>query len=272
MNRTCLCLLTSSLISAHALATTHITQVVVLPVKLTKGVEIANVPLLDDMLLTELSKANPAQVRLIGAKDVAAMVGVEMQRQLAGCGDSGCLIEVGNALGASHLVTVSLGRIGRQLVLNGALLDVKETRTLFRDSLYLGETEESIIGGMRDLAKNLAASPGWQEGIAWTRAESVQNKPINTVELKEQSPAIGTTRVALLVAGALTTAVGVALAGGLGATAYALNGYVKKNSLDRDVRAAAWGGIAAIGGAALGAVTVVAGGALLAVGIINPKE
>ena len=53
---------------------------------------------------------------------------------MLGCDDSSCLIEIGHALGASHIFSTSIGRIGGRIVVNGTLLDVAFGRGTARNN------------------------------------------------------------------------------------------------------------------------------------------
>jgi hypothetical protein len=69
-------------------------------------------------LAVELSSRG---VRVITPREIAAMLGVERQRELLGCNDanaSSCIAELGNALGADGLLLGDLGRIGKRYQLN----------------------------------------------------------------------------------------------------------------------------------------------------------
>jgi hypothetical protein len=235
----------------------------------TTGIEAAKGPLLDDMLLTELSKRTPRAIRLIGARDVTAVLGMESQKQLAGCTESSCLIEIGNALGASHLLSVSLGRIGKQVVLNGTLLDVKHADAVYRDTLYLGETEDALIDGVRKLATGLVASSGWRDGAAWTGEVSLGNAAAAAADSASKGAAAGPPWVLI---GGITAGAGVLAAAGLGATALLLNDYVEKNRTQQDVGNAAVAGIGALVGSGVGGAAALGGCVMLAIGLFGQGE
>ena len=142
-----------------------------------KSLNAAQGPLVDDMLLTELTRRSPRQIKLVGAKDVTAVIGVEQQKQLLGCSDSACLVEIGSALGASHMLNSTLGKLGSKFVLNVTLLEVSNAQALHRDSLYLEGNEDALIGGVVQLTTRLTASEGWLEGARWAAAAARHNRP-----------------------------------------------------------------------------------------------
>src|SRR6185295_5852068 len=61
-------------------------------------------------------------VSVTGKNDIAALLGLERQKQLLGCSDeqASCLAELAGALGVDGLLTGSLGKVG-----NGYVVEVK---------------------------------------------------------------------------------------------------------------------------------------------------
>lgn len=49
---------------------------------------------------------------VVTPRDIASMLGLERQKQLLGCTDDGCAVELGNALGAAGLVNASVAHLG----------------------------------------------------------------------------------------------------------------------------------------------------------------
>ncbi|MBM4783704.1 MAG: hypothetical protein GQE15_39045 [Archangiaceae bacterium] len=50
--------------------------------------------------------------QVVTSRDVASILGLERQKQLLGCTDDGCAVELGNALGAAGLVNASVAHLG----------------------------------------------------------------------------------------------------------------------------------------------------------------
>ena len=70
-----------------------------------------------------------------GASDLAAMLGLERQKQLLGCGgDTACAVDIAGALDANRLLTGSLSKVGDTWLLTFSLFDVRTSTTLYRAS------------------------------------------------------------------------------------------------------------------------------------------
>ena len=104
-----------------------------------------------ELLVVALSETGKFDV--ITQADVKAMLGYEAQAQLLGCGEASCMIDLGGALGAAYLVHGSLGRLGGQLQLSLALIDVAASTVSKRVSL--GLTDSALQAGMRDAVQRL---------------------------------------------------------------------------------------------------------------------
>ncbi len=96
-------------------------KVVALPLLPLGGVGKETAQLLSESLAGELRK-RPG-VSVLTQSDVTALLGVEKTRQMLGCAESGCMAEIGGALGADRVVHGSLGRVGESLVVNLSALD-----------------------------------------------------------------------------------------------------------------------------------------------------
>lgn len=101
-------------------------KLVVVQLQPRGGVEPATVALFTDSLVGELRRT--PGVSVMTDADVAAVVGVERQRQLAGCDDASCLTEIAGALGVDRVVHGSVGRVGGSLVVNLTSIDPRSGR------------------------------------------------------------------------------------------------------------------------------------------------
>lgn len=93
----------------------------------------------DPKLVTALSPSIVAEaarypVQVIAGSDLRALLGLEAQKQLAGCDDSGCLAQIGGAMGVEYLLVVDVGEIGGRWNLSLSLLDVPHARAAARSS------------------------------------------------------------------------------------------------------------------------------------------
>jgi hypothetical protein len=78
------------------------------------------------------SEATRSPVQVVSGSDVAALMGLERQRQLLSCSDSSCLAEIGGALGVNYLLTAEVAQVGGQWLVTLALLDVGRATSVAR--------------------------------------------------------------------------------------------------------------------------------------------
>ena len=98
--------------------------------------------------------------RIIGASDVRDMLDLEQQKNVLGCDDSGCLAELGGALGVPYLVTSSVGKVGSRLMLNIKLLAVEEARVSGRISALYDDEDQLVDGLSTEISKMLVTAFG----------------------------------------------------------------------------------------------------------------
>ena len=111
----------------------------------------------------QLSKIDQKNLRVATPKDMAAVLGIERQKQLLGCSDdqSSCMAELAGALGADGLVTGQIAKVGQSYQLNLKILAADGSRTLFQNSSELLSSEEALIGELNAVA--LAAAESLRE-------------------------------------------------------------------------------------------------------------
>jgi len=134
------------------------TKVVVLPLAALGGVSRETAQLLGDALAGELRRR--AGVSVLTQADVGALLGVEKTRQMLGCSESGCMAEIGGALGADRVIHGSLGRVGASLVVNFSALDAKKGDAVASVSERLrGAEDEAFLDALPAIADALLAEP-----------------------------------------------------------------------------------------------------------------
>ena len=134
----------------------RVLKLVLLPLVPKGDVKREAVAVFDEALAGELRR-RPG-VSVLAESDVAALLGVEKKRQmLAGCTDSGCLAELGGALGADRVVHGSVGRVGSSLVVTISSLDAPRSRTVARS---------------RSGSRGRATRPSSTRSRPWSRSSS----------------------------------------------------------------------------------------------------
>jgi hypothetical protein len=94
-------------------------------------------------------------LRVVTAKEMTALIGVERRRQLLGCDSSSCLSELGDALGADTLLMGELARIGKLLQVNVKVVSARGggTRATFSKRLT---SDDGLLDALDQAAEVLA--------------------------------------------------------------------------------------------------------------------
>lgn len=133
-------------------------KIALLPLNALGGVSKETVHLLGDALAGELRR-RPG-ISVLTQEDVGALLGVEKTRQMLGCTDSGCMADLGGALGADRVIHGSMGRVGESLVVNLSALDPAKARTTASVSERLrGAGEEAFLDALPTLVDGLLSEP-----------------------------------------------------------------------------------------------------------------
>jgi hypothetical protein len=134
------------------------TTIVVLALAPLGGVTEDRARLLGDALAGELRR-RPG-ISVVTQADVAALLGVERTRQMLGCAESGCMAEIGGALGADRVVHGSLGRVGGSLMVNLSTLDARRGKAVASVSQRLrGGADEAFLDALPAIADAILAGP-----------------------------------------------------------------------------------------------------------------
>jgi TolB-like protein len=118
-------------------------RVAVLTIKAEGGVK----QQVGDVLTEQLAAAVQARgYSVMSPQDLITRLGFERQRQLLGCTDSSCLVEVGQALGVDRLVSGTIAVIGSSVVINLVLLNNQSGAVDFRYSERVkNATDEAFL-------------------------------------------------------------------------------------------------------------------------------
>lgn len=107
-----------------------------------------------------------AGVRVVTPQEVAAVIGLERQKQLLGCaqGSESCMAELGDALGVDALITGDLGKIGDSYQLNVKVVS-QGGGLLALHSAQVG-SEKELLQSLTDAAYAIAPELGTRLGKA----------------------------------------------------------------------------------------------------------
>lgn len=108
------------------------------------GVEAKVSTIVSDAIIAELSKMS--DIKVIGSKEIDAMLSFEQKKQMTGCTDASCMVAIGGALGVDKIVTGNIGKLGESHVFNLKLLDIRSAtmERLFNKRLK-GGSEEAFL-------------------------------------------------------------------------------------------------------------------------------
>jgi hypothetical protein len=89
--------------------------------------------------------------------DVAAVLGVEKQKQLMGCSESNCLTELGGAIGADYIVRGNLASVGDRVALTMTLIDSRGAVVNEVRSSKIGKGSGQVLDAIEKLVPGLVA-------------------------------------------------------------------------------------------------------------------
>jgi hypothetical protein len=137
-------------------------------------------------ILTELvlqGVHDQQQLRVVGQKDVSQMLSLEQQKQLAGCTDTSCIVEIAGALGTKYTIDGTVGIVGSSNVLSLTLLDTSKATVVSRKTAIIKGEREQLLGSvaklLRELLEPLSLPTGQrkQSTEATVQAESYPMNP-----------------------------------------------------------------------------------------------
>ena len=116
-------------------------------------------------------------VSVITSQDIAAVLGVERQKELLGCSDaaSSCMLELSNALGAQLILTGVVAKLESSYQVNLRVLSGADGKVVAQE-LVRADSQEKLLLALDDAAVSLAkqlepkAPPGSVRGLAWIPA------------------------------------------------------------------------------------------------------
>lgn len=102
-------------------------------------------------------------VKVTTPDDVAAVLGLERQRQLLGCGETSCLAELAGALGSKAVLSGELVRVGEVFQLTVKVLDGENAGTVFA-ALERHGNEAALLTAVDRLARDAATEVALRYG------------------------------------------------------------------------------------------------------------
>ena len=93
--------------------------------------------------------------RVIGEKDVNQMLNQEQRKQLAGCTDTSCLVEIAGAMGTRYTLDGTVGVVGQSNVLSLSLIDVTKAAVVSRKTAVVKGEREQLLDSVHKLIRDL---------------------------------------------------------------------------------------------------------------------
>ena len=129
-------------------------KVAVFPFSAKKGVPKETAEVLSDVFLGEARKVKGYDI--VSIREVKELIGLEMQRQMMGCTETGCAVEIAGALGVNSVVLGTVAVIGGNCVVTirrikalDASLEANYSKTVaalgaVADAVMLGMIQEAV--------------------------------------------------------------------------------------------------------------------------------
>lgn len=94
---------------------------------------------------------------VITGADIAAVLGVERQKQLLGCSEDGCLAEIGGSMGVDLMVRGSLSVLGARTALSLTLIDAKGVAVNEQRRMVKSTDPADLIQALEEMVPVLVA-------------------------------------------------------------------------------------------------------------------
>lgn len=152
--------------------------------KAVHGVEDSLAAVLNESFLVALKNSNQFG-SVVGGSDLRAMLDLEQQKQALGCGDDGCLAELGGALGVPFLFYTSLAKVGSRYVMHYKVMAVEEAKVVVRgmktaddaDGL-LGMPQSLVDEAMKSMFKEEPKAQAVAQAPSAAKAPAQPSKPV----------------------------------------------------------------------------------------------
>jgi TolB-like protein len=166
-------------------------KVAVLDVRAVQGVAPGTATILTAIVVDGAARG----FDVISQSDVAAMIGFEKQRQMLGCAeDSGCLAEIGGALGVDYVLSGQVGQIGSRYHLSLQLLDSRKAKVASRVARFADRDDDALAAAAQAAVADLiAGASGQARGVPpplppGAGEPSARPAPPGTVAAKSDRP------------------------------------------------------------------------------------
>jgi hypothetical protein len=95
--------------------------------------------------------------RVVGEKDINQMLNTEQRKQLAGCTDTSCLVEIAGAMGTQYTIDGTVGVVGQSNLVALSLIDVGKAAVVSRKTAVVKGEREQLLETVHKLIAELMA-------------------------------------------------------------------------------------------------------------------
>ncbi|MBI5526479.1 MAG: hypothetical protein HY897_09095 [Deltaproteobacteria bacterium] len=142
---------------------------IVFNIEIEKGIEPGVAKLLTELVIDQTTQLKRHVV--IGQKDLDKMMAWEQNKQLQGCTDTSCLIQIAGAMGASFYVEGSVGALGDEYVVTLKLMDTEKVVVIERGTQRVSKSEKVLADTIDRLVKTLFHIPTVTADVGAARAQ-----------------------------------------------------------------------------------------------------
>ena len=191
--------------SAHAEAqapakktTVALPTLIVFDMTPEKGVDPSIANMLTEIAIDRITKLGKYTV--MGQKDLDKLLAWEQNKQMKGCTDSGCMVKIAGAMGASFITEGSVGAIGDQYIVTLKLIDTATVNVINRATDMVARDENTLV---RSISKIVDTVLGQSAGA---------KQPLETQAHVEAAPSGVMTKAGM---GCLFGGAGIVIIGGV---------------------------------------------------------
>ena len=152
---------------------------------------------LSEIMIAEIDMLGKYEV--ISKSEIKAMIGFEQEKQLLGCqDDTSCLAEIGGALGVDRLITGTVGKIGKNIIVSIKYINTKTVKVEARvyenfkgDETLLVDTIKRLIPRLFGIVKKekglgtLIIETNLKGARIYLDGNPIGKTPIEPMKLKE---------------------------------------------------------------------------------------
>jgi TolB-like protein len=108
-----------------------------------QGIEKSVTNLLTELVIDKVAKLD--RYTVAGQKDLAKMVFWEQNKQLQGCSDTSCLVQIAGAMGAAFYIEGSVGAVGSQYIITLKLIDAQTVTIRSRSTMRVKKDDDVMV-------------------------------------------------------------------------------------------------------------------------------